>query len=148
MTALTAARKIQRRGRWVEVYGFPVAAGAVIFAGALVQLKSGYAIPGKTGADSTEAGLLQTVGVAIQSVTGGAADGDKFIDVELAEWPMNNSTSGDLITRAEIGKVCYVVDDQTVAKTSNTNVRAIGGRITGVDSDGTVWGRFGPGLAA
>jgi len=148
MTALAAGRKIARRGSPVNHYGYPVKASAVIFQGGLVLLAAGNAIAGKTGADSTEAGTFQCVGISTETVTGGAANGDKTVTVEEGQFPFFNSSAGDQITTSDIGKVCYVVDDQTVAKTSNTNVRAIAGRITGVDSDGTVWVRVGPGLAA
>lgn len=147
MTAFTGGRKIERRGS-IQNYNFGVKASAVILQGALVQLIAGYAIDAKTGADSTEAGTLQTVGVAYDGgATGSGADGGVTVTVLSGEFKFKNSTSGDLITVADIGKVCYAADNQTVAKTSNTNVRAVAGRVTGVDSDG-VWVRVGPGLAA
>ncbi|EGF92430.1 hypothetical protein ABI_08660 [Asticcacaulis biprosthecium C19] len=145
MTAITAPRKIIFRGSVVD-HSFGVKASAVVLQSALVQLIAGYAIDGKTGADSTEAGTLQTVGVALETVTGTAADGGAVVTVRSGEAKFANLT-GDLVTVAEIGKVCYLADNQTVAKTSNTNVRAIAGRVTGVDSDG-VWVRVGVGLAA
>ncbi|CAL4866724.1 hypothetical protein MMA231_00968 [Asticcacaulis sp. MM231] len=148
MTAMTSPRKIERRGGPVNNYGELVKAAAAIKQSALVILLSGYAIAGRTGVDSTEAGNMVCVGVATDGVTGGAADGDVTVPVQSCEFKFFNSTSGDLITRADIGKVCYVVDDQTVAKTSATNTRCIAGRITGVDTDGSVWVRVGPGLAA
>lgn len=49
-----------------------------------------------------------------------------------------NSAAGDAIANDDIGKVCYIVDDQTVALTSNTNTRSPAGMIVAVDSDG-VW---------
>ena len=147
MTALAAPRKIQRRGPVMD-YSFGVKASAVIYQTGLVVLLAGYAIAGRAGVDSTEAGTMQCVGVSAETVTGGAGNGDVAVKVTASEFGFKNSTSGDLITVADIGKVAYLVDDQTVAKTSNTNVRCIAGRITGVDSDGTVWVRVGPGLAA
>lgn len=147
MTAITAPRKIARRGPMVD-YSYGIKATSVIIQSGLVVLLAGYAIGGRVGVDSTEAGTMQCVGVAAESATGGAADADVRIKVESGEFGFANSTSGDLITVADIGKVCYLADNQTVAKTSNTNVRCIAGRITGVDTDGTVWVRVGPGLAA
>ena len=44
-----------------------------------------------------------------------------------------NSTSTDQITQTECGSNCYIVDDQTVAKTSNSNARSIAGRVWRVD---------------
>jgi hypothetical protein len=49
-----------------------------------------------------------------------------------------NSASTDLVTRADIGKSAYMVDDQTVAKTSGSNTRSVAGIIRDVDAQG-VW---------
>jgi hypothetical protein len=53
-----------------------------------------------------------------------------------------NSAAGDAITAAEIGDVCYIVDDQTVAKTDGGAARSVAGLIDDVDSAG-VWVRMG-----
>jgi hypothetical protein len=48
-----------------------------------------------------------------------------------------------LITRAEIGDDCYIVDDSTVAKTNpGGNTRSVAGKIVDVDAKG-VWVRIG-----
>ncbi len=49
-----------------------------------------------------------------------------------------NSAAADLIALADIGADCYVVDDQTVAKTSASNTRSIAGKVRDVDAAG-VW---------
>jgi hypothetical protein len=152
MVAMTAPRKISRRTEIVR-YSFGVKANVTILQSALVILATGFARPGRAGqgadtaAQAADALTYQCVGLATETVVGGAADGDVRITVEASEWPFANSTAGDLITIADIGKLAYLVDDQTVAKTSATSTRAAAGRITGVDSDGVVWVRVGPGLA-
>lgn len=45
-------------------------------------------------------------------------------------------------TAADIGSDCYIVDDQTVAKTNGTNTRSVAGKIMDVDAQG-VWVRSG-----
>ena len=42
------------------------------------------------------------------------------------------------MTQADLGKSCYIVDDQTVAKTSGGATRSLAGKVVGVDVDG-VW---------
>ena len=44
-----------------------------------------------------------------------------------------NSSAGDLIVAADIGKVVYVVDDQTVAKTDGTSTRVAAGKCVGFE---------------
>lgn len=48
----------------------------------------------------------------------------------------------DAVTVAEIGDVCYIVDDETVAKTSGGATRSVAGIVEDVDSVG-VWVRMG-----
>lgn len=115
-------------------YSDPVAAATRIFAGSLLCLNAaGNAVPGSTSA------TLKARGVAQEHVDNrdGAA-GDLRVESRRGVFPFANSTSTDEITRADIGASAYIVDDQTVAKTSATNTRSIAGVIRDVDSNG-VW---------
>jgi hypothetical protein len=108
------------------------AAVAKIFGGALVMLNaSGYATKGQTAL------ALVGIGRADEQVdnTGGSA-GDLNVRVSEGTFVWANSASTDLITIADIGKVCYAVDDQTVAKSSGSGTRSPAGIIVDVDSTG------------
>ena len=132
MTALTKDRNTVRRDG--VQFSDPVAAATRIFAGSLVCLNaSGYAVPGATST------TLKARGVAQEQVDNSAgAAGDLRIETRRGVFPFANSTSTDEITRADIGATAYIVDDQTVAKTSATNTRSVAGVIRDVDSHG-VW---------
>lgn len=52
------------------------------------------------------------------------------------------NTGADAVTRAEIGKSCYVVNDYSVAKTNGTNTRSVAGKVIDVTSKG-VWVEIG-----
>ncbi len=52
-----------------------------------------------------------------------------------------NSSAADEITKADIGKDCYIVDDQSVAKTDGTGTRSVAGKVFDVNSHG-VWVKF------
>ena len=132
MTALTKDRNTVRRDG--VQFADPVAAATRIFAGSLVCLNaSGYAVPGTTST------TLKARGVAQEQVDNSAgAAGDLRIETRRGVFPFANSTSTDEITRADIGATAYIVDDQTVAKTSATNTRSVAGVIRDVDSNG-VW---------
>lgn len=130
--ALTKDRNTPRRDG--KQLNDPVAANVKIYAGSLVCLDaSGNAVPGATST------TLKARGVAQEQIdnTGGAA-GDQRIETRRGLWQFANSASADLIARADIGSPCYIVDDQTVAKTSATNTRSVAGTIRDVDSAG-VW---------
>lgn len=135
MAALTTDRNTPRRdGASMSV---PVAAAQQIFAGALVAVNAtGYATPGAT------ATTLRGIGRAeAQADNSAGADGAISVDVMRGVFRFGNSAAADLITRAEIGADCYIVDDQTVAKTNGTGTRSVAGTVFDVDADG-VWVKF------
>lgn len=137
---LTAGRKIEERAG--RDFSHPVAAGAQIYQGGLVMLDTGAAKAAAPGADSTAAAKLVVVGVADKTVKGGVAAGDERVPVREGVFLFKNSASGDLIALSNVGAPAYVVDDETVALTSNTNVRPKAGTIIDVESLG-VWVRVG-----
>ncbi|MGY6270828.1 hypothetical protein ACXIUT_14140 [Achromobacter denitrificans] len=135
MTALTQDRNTLRRdGNQIEP---PVAATTRIYGGSIVCINTtGYAVPGSTST------TLKVAGVAEDRADNSAgAAGD--IRVRLRKGPhcFANSISADLITLADIGSDCYIVDDQTVAKTSGGDTRSVAGKVFDVDADG-VWVDF------
>ncbi len=143
MTALVTPRKIVKlagTGRFV----LPVAATAVILQSALVIMAGAFARAGRTGQGVSDvlkradAATYRVVGVACDGVTGGAADGDVNVEVEGGAFNFVNSAGVDAITRAHIGKRAFLVDDQTVARTSAGGTRAQAGIILDVTSEG-VW---------
>lgn len=135
MTALAADRNTpERDGR---DFVFPVAAAKKIYAGAIVVLSAtGYAEPGATATGKI------AVGRAAEQVDNAAgANGDLTVRVAKGVYRYANSAAADEITAAEIGDTCYIVDDQTVAKTNGTNTRSAAGKIVDVDALG-VWVEF------
>lgn len=130
--ALSKDRNTKRRDG--VSFNDPLAASTRIFAGALVCLNAaGNAVPGATST------TLKARGVAQEYVDNSAgAAGDQRVSTRRGVFNFANSASADEITRADIGVNAYIVDDQTVAKTSATNTRSVAGVIRDVDSDG-VW---------
>lgn len=135
MPALTTARDTQRRpGVRISV---PLAAAARVFEGGIVCINAaGW---GTKGATST---TLKAVGVAESTVDNSSgANGDLAVEVLRGWHKFANSTSTDAITLADYGAQCFLVDDQTVAKTNGANTRSVAGIVRGVDTDG-VWVEF------
>lgn len=139
MAALTKDRNTPVRDG--NTFTCPVAAAKKIFAGSIVMLSAtGYATPGAVAAGQVCAGRAEET---VDNSAG--ADGAKSVDVRSGTFKFGNSAAGDAITIAEIGDNCYIVDDQTVAKTDGTGTRSVAGKIVAVDSDG-VWVRMGLGV--
>lgn len=113
-----------------------VAAATTIYGGAIVARNAaGFATQG-----ATATGLVG-VGRAEERVVNAGSAGDVAIRVRPGTYRYGNSASGDAITIADIGAPCWIVDDQTVAKTDGGGTRSIAGYVAGVDAQG-VWVRF------
>lgn len=131
MTALSADRNTPVR-TGID-FSFPVCAATTIYGGSLVVLDaSGNAKPGATATG------LTSVGRAERHVVNAGNAGDEAVPVLRGIFRWANSGSGDAISSAEIGDACYIVDDQTVAKTSAGGTRSPAGLVVAVDAQG-VW---------
>lgn len=131
--ALSKERLTPRMGDapHVTLLSLPVKAGVKIYAGSLVVIDAGYAAPARTAV-----GLI-AIGRAEETVdnTTGAA-GDESVEVRRGAYKYKNSAAADLIAQADVGKDCYIVDDETVAKTDGTATRSKAGKVLSIDSDG------------
>jgi hypothetical protein len=134
MAALTQDRNTPEREG--EIFSYPVKTNVKIFAGALVALDATFAAPGTTALN------LVAVGRADEQVDNtGGADGAVNVKVRRGTFRFNNSAAGDLIARGDINANCYIVDDNTVAKTNGAGTRSVAGVIVDVDALG-VWVRI------
>lgn len=130
--ALVAERNTPARtGRTLSV---GVAAAVVLYTGALVCMTAaGYATPG------ARLSTLKGLGRARATVDNAeGAAGDVSAEIETGIFRFDNSTGADEITIAERYQVCYVVDDEAVAKTSDGGARGKAGFVVDVDDAG-VW---------
>lgn len=130
--ALTADRNTPMMAG--EMISVPVAASTKIYAGSLVAASAtGYATPGAV------ATTLTALGRAEEYVdnSAGAAGAKRVVIRRRACFKFKNHAA-DLVVQADLGKTCYIVDDETVAKTNGTNTRSAAGTVLGVETDG-VW---------
>jgi hypothetical protein len=103
---------------------YPVAAGTAIYRGMQVALNAGYLEP------ATEALGLVAVGRASQNIDNSAGlAGARNCDVDRGTFLWNNAPGADAITLADNGAVCYMLDDQTVARTDGGGARSAAGRV-------------------
>lgn len=134
MTVATADRDTKCRNG-VD-FSFPMKGATKIYAGTICAIDAnGYAVPGAT------ATTLKAAGIAQETVDNVAGDGAENIAVRRGTYQLANSAAADLITKADIGADCYIVDNQTVAKTNGTNTRSVAGKVRDVDAGG-VWVEF------
>lgn len=134
MAALTADKSAPKQGAGPlpTKLDFPQKGSTTIYQGALLVLNAGYLAPG-----TTATGLI-AVGVAPKGSANAGADGAVTAEAEAGVFPFKNSAAGDAIAQADCGADCYIVDDQTVAKTDGTGTRSKAGKIVKIDSN-FVW---------
>jgi hypothetical protein len=133
MVALTADRNTPELEPGERV-GFLGATQTIFNGSILMRNAAGDLIKGATATGAFGVGRAEDNGV---STTAGVT-AQRY---RPGTYRFANSSAGDLIAKADIGNVCYIVDDQTVAKTNGTSTRSPAGIIDGVDALG-VWVRF------
>ncbi len=146
MTAFTGFRLTPFAGVVPARGTFPIKANVKILKGSMIALDSaGRAMP----AGLIAAGALAAVGKASAeydnltgSVLGGAA-GAVDVEVEYGVFGWVSHTAADEILADDVGKVCFMQDNQTVALTNGTDTRGVAGYITEV-RDGKVFVFQGP----
>lgn len=127
--ALSADRNTPERDG--KEFALAPASGQVIYRGALVALNSsGELVKGAAAA------TLKALGRAENSTEDAGYDGT--ITYRRGTFRFKNSASADLIAAADIGATCYIVDDETVAKTNGSATRSAAGTVRAVDAAG-VW---------
>ena len=93
-------------------------------------------MPGSTSTTLKAAGVAES-----RADNSAGAAGEIRVRLRKAPAPLRQQRLGRPHLLADIGADCYIVDDQTVAKTSGTNTRSVAGKVFDVDADG-VWVDF------
>ena len=132
MAALTQERNTtQLRG---ETRVEPLAASVKVWKGSLLMRNAaGFVTRGATATGCIGIGRAETT---VDNSAGAA--GEKVASSGRGIFGFANSEGGDAIGQADVGRLCYIVDDQTVAKTDGTESRSPAGIVDGIEG-GTVW---------
>ena len=132
MVALTADRNTPE-ALGTEREGLLGAAQSIFIGSILMRNVAGQLIKGATALGSVGVGRAEKRGT---SVAAGVTSQRYRSGVHRFA-----NQAGDLVVTADIGAACFIVDDQTVAKTNGTATRSPAGIVDGVDALG-VWVRF------
>lgn len=137
MTALAQDRNTQRK--YVERYVADdalVAATTTVYNGSLTAANAnGELRPAADVAAITVLGVAQGKFV---NTTGAAAKVTPRARVAAGVFKFA-TTGGNAITAADIGKNCFVLDDQTVVRTAGTTNAIVAGVVESIDPDGGIW---------
>jgi hypothetical protein len=112
------------------------AANQVFLQGSIILVKAdGYAYVGTAYATASAGFVLGIAAYALD--TTGIASGVESVIIDPGTWgDFSNSAAADAIAEDDRGKVCYVVDDDTVALTDGGGTRTAAGRIHSLADDG------------
>jgi len=125
--ALSADRNTNKREG--SEYSYPVAALKLIYQGALVVLDSaGNAEPGTTATGKVAVGRANA---RADNSSGLAAAINVSVEAGVFYWA---NSSGDAVTKANIGDTVYIEDDQTVCATATGKSAA--GVMVDIDANG------------
>lgn len=140
MVALTT--ECNTRNRLGDLRVDPVAAAIKIWGGSLVMRNAaGYLTKGAVATGCVGVGPAEKT---VDNTAG--AVGALSVEYRMGSFLFANSAAGDLITIADIGKACFIVDDQTDAKTDGTATRSRSGIVEAVEATG-IWVRCGEAMA-
>lgn len=140
MTALSAAFNRDHK-EYGSILSIPVAESTTIYKGGLVMVvkATGYAVP---GAD-TASGIV--IGVALENADNSSgSNGDINVQVKTdGVWAFTLAS----VAQGDVGKKCYVSDDNTVVLSGQSNDVAVG-IVVGVKATNTAWVLLSPGYSA
>lgn len=138
MAALTAGRQTKRRGELGHRFGKGLNASATVFEGGIVSLDVSTSLLVAGRASTTDI----VKGVARDTYVNGSTAGAVVAELDTGIFAFASGSAADAILADDIGKLCYVIDDQTVGLTDGTGTRVVAGRIFDVDTHG-VWVAIG-----
>lgn len=139
MAALTSPRNTRERGRFYQSEEQFAKTTLVFYHGQMVAVDAtGYLVPAITSATLKRPARCN-LSPERKVDTTGLASGVKKLKIEFGEFSWNNGTAGDAIAQADVGNLCYIVDDNTVAKVDGTGTRSVAGKIMEVDANGQIW---------
>jgi hypothetical protein len=147
--ALTADVKMVRYGTpggGTQPVNQPVKAAAVVYRGSVAITRSGYVVAATSPASATDIvwGIIESAGPGTANlapgITGGATDGAVTVEIATGTFFLASATGGGAITQANVGAVCYLLDETTVTMTAGS--LPIAGVIEAYDT--TYPGALGP----
>lgn len=121
---------------------YPLAASTTVYAGRIAVLDGAHCKPGSTALGRVAVGVFTRTAANLGSA------GAMSAQVQRGVFRFENSTATDEVTLAEVGKKCWIVNDETVAKTdgavdADPATRSVAGIVDDVDEQG-VWVRIDP----
>jgi len=118
----------------------PLTANATVYRGSIATTRSGYLVAA-TAPQSADIvwGVISGAGpgtadMTTQGITGGTTNGAVTVEIATGSFFLASGTGADAITQANVGALCYVINETTVGLTNGSNTRPIAGVIEAYDT--------------
>jgi hypothetical protein len=144
MTALAAARNTQKLAPGevvLSMIDIPLKAATKAWQGGILCIDStGFGVKATAAVGLIACGVLnpQQAATPVLDNTSGSS-GDIIARVAQGVFKFANSASADQITQADVGQLCFLVDDQTVSKTDGAGARSPAGEVMGIEGTTSVF---------
>lgn len=127
----------------IDLIPQPMKAATRAWAGAIGVLDAGFIVPARSAPGLIAVGRFES---NFDNTAG--KDGDLIALLRQGTFPLFNSGGADAITQLDVGKECFLVDDQTVAKTDGAGTRSRAGKVMRIlrDDASFIWVQIGLGL--
>ena len=135
--ALTADIITPRYGAGGNLNNKGLTANATVYRGSVATTRSGYLVAASSPASTDIVWGIIADGVGsgsdTQGITGASTNGGVTVDIETGTFFLAGGTSSDALVATDVGATVYLIDEQTVGKTSNGNTRPVAGVLEFVD---------------
>ena len=137
MTQLATARltPLQLAPSFQNRNSLPMGTGAILYLGALVcENATGFLVRGAVSTTLKAVGILapQPGQVPSNQITNSGADGAKSAEIYYQPVAKLNNDANDPVTAADKETACYILDDNTVSRTSG-GTKSPAGKVVQVD---------------
>jgi hypothetical protein len=124
-------------GNSTQPMNFGVTASATVYRGSIATTRSGYLVA-SSSPQSTDVcwGMIDKAGAGTADtgpgVVGGTTNGSVTAEIATGSFFVQNGTGSDAFAATDVGSTAYVIDEQTMGKTSNSSTRPVGGTFLGL----------------
>lgn len=118
----------------------PIESSVSLYIGQVAVTRAGYLIQPDTAVQSTDIvwgmlnGQLDSQETVSSPMAGGTTAGLHIAGIDTGSFYLTPGTSGDALVQSDIGATVYLIDGNTVGKTSNGNTRPVAGTLENIGS--------------
>ena len=116
----------------------PIQSGVSLYIGQVAVTRAGYIIQPDTAVQSTDIcwgmtnGQLDSQEAVSSPMAGGTTAGLHFAGIDTGTFYLSVGLSADALTQADVGADVYLIDGNTVGKTSGSSTRPVAGKLASI----------------